>query len=260
MTRGYSSTLQGQIHWRMTGTPGGPDLYCLHPAPFSGLAFGTILPHLASGRRVIAPDYPGHGGSDPDATPSIPLYAQAIAGVMAALSADAPVDLMGFHTGCLVAAAIAGLYPERVNRIVMIDAPFLDAADRDAMLTDAARPLELTPDLACLTGAWDRGMTRRIASQGLSRSFDMFVEQLRHGAQMNAAFGAARDFDCEAAFATVRHPVTVIATQSPLLDPTRAAAAAMPNAVLVERLDVTRAVLDEAAETISATVLKALLA
>lgn len=66
--KGYSDGSFGQAHWRMMEADGErtqPDPYCLHPALSSGLAFTSIMPHLAKNRRVIAPDYPGHGGSDP---------------------------------------------------------------------------------------------------------------------------------------------------------------------------------------------------
>jgi pimeloyl-ACP methyl ester carboxylesterase len=68
MRKGYTDGPFGQIHWRMMDAVGEatmPDLYCLHPSPFSGLAYTNVMPMLAQNRRVIAPDYPGYGGSDP---------------------------------------------------------------------------------------------------------------------------------------------------------------------------------------------------
>lgn len=259
ISRGYTNAPSGQVHWRMTGSGAQPDLYCLHPAPFSGLAFTTIMPYLATDRRVIAPDYPGHGGSNPaGASPSINDYALAILAVIDALSADKEVDLLGFHTGCLVAAELASMRPDRIRRIILIDIPCFDAEKRKEMFSDAAGRFDITPDLACLAAPWERGMTRRIESQGTARSFEMFTEQLRHGADMNAAFGAALSYDCESGFARITAPVTVIATQSALIDATRAAACIIPSAVLIERLDIKRAVLDETAETIAKDVLKGL--
>ena len=40
--KGYTDGPFGQIHWRMLeqdGDTNRPDLYCLHPAPYSGLAY-----------------------------------------------------------------------------------------------------------------------------------------------------------------------------------------------------------------------------
>lgn len=250
--KGYSDGPFGQLHWRMTGAGDGPDLYCLHPAPFSGLAFTTIMPHLARDRRVIAPDYPGHGGSDSfRADASIADYAAAMQAVVADLSGGAPVDVMGFHTGCLVAAAMT-----EVRRLALVDVPAFEPDTRTKFLATNAAPFEITADLSCLEAAWDRGMTKRIESQGLDRSFDMFTAQLCHGRDMNAGFHAGFSANVEALLAPIRQPTLVVASQSALLEATRRAAALIPNATLVERLDIKRAVLDEAASEIAAEVLR----
>jgi pimeloyl-ACP methyl ester carboxylesterase len=256
VARGYSDTSFGQIHWRMAGRSGNrPDLYCLHPAPFSGLAFTAIMPHLQQGRRIFAPDYPGHGGSDPfrpDA--SVTDYACAMGELIAILSPDAPVDLTGFHTGCFVATELSLIALEKIRRLVLIDVPAFDAETRAQRLKTAGGQFEITPDLACLEAAWDLGMTKRIESQGLERSFDMFVEQLRHGRGRNAAFHAGFSYDVEARLPAVSHPVAVITSASPLTEATHRAASLIPGAKLIERPDIKRAVLDEAAAETAAEI------
>ena len=258
--KGYSDGPFGQLHWRMAGETGAePDLYCLHPAPFSGLAFTAILPHLARERRVFAPDYPGHGGSDAfRADAAIADYARAMATLIDAQSGSDPVDLFGFHTGCLVACELAVACPEKVGRLVLADVPAFDAETRAELVSSNAGPPAFTPELGSLEPAWERGITRRIESQGMVRSFQMFVEQLRHGEAMNAGFHAGFSYDVEGRLSQVEHPTTIIASQSALLDATRRSAKLMPTATLVERLDITRAVLDEAAKQTAAEVLRAL--
>ncbi|WFL76346.1 alpha/beta fold hydrolase [Altererythrobacter arenosus] len=258
--RGYSDTPAVQVHWRMAGEAGGaPDLVCLHPAPFSGLAFTTIMPLLARNRQVIAPDFPGHGGSDPGrADATIADYAQAMASVVEDLAGSVPVDLFGFHTGCLVACELALTRPQAVRRLVLVDVPAFDPETRADQLAESAVPPGFTPELESLAPAWERGITRRIESQGMDRSFAMFVEQLRHGEAMNAGFHAGFSYEVEDRLARIAHPATVIATQSGLLDATRRAARLIPQARLVERLDITRAVLDEAAAETASEVLRAL--
>ncbi len=261
--RGYTNGPYGQVHWRMHEQVGArcePDLYCLHPAPFSGLTFTTIMPFLAEGRRIIAPDYPGHGGSDPlGAAPSVSDYARAMLPVIDAVSDGQDVDLLGFHTGCLVAAELGSIRPDRVRRIVLIDIPYFDVATRSDIYGEAAKPFAITADLGCLAAPWERGMTRRIESQGVARSFDLFTEQLRHGVHMNAAFHAAKMYDCKTGFSRLSKPVTVVASRSALLDATLAAAQAIPGANLIERLDISRAVLDESAETLATTIIEGLI-
>jgi len=260
VSKGYCDGPYGQVHWRMCGERGSaPDLICLHPAPFSGLAFTTIMPFLALDRRVIAPDFPGHGGSNPHCMDaSVEDYAKAIASVIAALSPDRPVDLLGFHTGCLVACELALSAPQSVRNLVLVDVPAFDADTRSSYLASSAEPPGFTPDMSSLARAWERGIIKRIESQGMARSFEMFVEQLRHGEAMNTAFYAGFTYPVEERLQAVQHKATVIATQSMLLDATRRAASLIPQAKLVERLDIKRAVLDEAAEETAEQVLSSL--
>ncbi len=257
ITKGYSDGPFGQVHWRACGERGdAPDLVCLHPAPFSGLAFAAIMPLLAKGRRVIAPDFPGHGGSDPhrwDA--SIGDYAKAMQSVVHDLSPDRSVDVLGFHTGCLVACELALTAPDRVRSLVLIDVPAFDETTRQAHLAESSAQPGFTEDMSSLASAWERGITRRVASQGITRSFEMFVEQLRHGEAMNAGFYAGFTYPVEERLSAVVDPTAIIATQSMLLEPSRRAASLIPAAKLIERLDITRAVLDEAAEPIADEVL-----
>lgn len=256
--RGYSSSSFGQLHWRMAGErTGQPDLYCLHPAPYSGLAYSTIMPQLAQGRRVIAPDYPGAGGSDPfrhDA--SVSDYASAMAQLIGDLSDGQPVELLGFHTGCLVAAEISIATPQLARRLVLIDVPAFDADTRAKQMAGSGAEFEITPDISCLENAWHLGMTKRIESQGLDRSFAMFAEQLRHGRGRNAAFHAGFAYDVERRLPQITKPTAIIASQSMLLDATRRAASLIPESTLIERLDIKRAVLDEAAPQTAQTILE----
>lgn len=257
--KGYSDGPYGQVHWRLLAPDGRttqPDLYCLHPAPFSGLAFTTIMPHLAKERRVFAPDYPGHGGSDAfKEEPSIEEYAAAMMAVVDEQSGSGPVDLMGFHTGNLVAAEMALTAPEKIRLLAMVDVPAFDAETSAKYLNASAKTFAITPELSCLEGPWERGMTKRIESQTLERSFEMFTEQLRPGRLMNKAFHAAFSYDVDAKLPTISHETMILASQSGLLDATRHAVDIMPSATLVERLDIKRAVLDEAAEKTATEIL-----
>ena len=171
------------------------------------------------------------------------------------VSPDRPVDLLGFHTGCLVACELSLIAPGPVRSLVLIDVPAFDEATRAEHLVSSAAPPGFTEDMTSLAPAWERGITRRIESQGMARSFEMFVEQLRHGEAMNAGFHAGFTYPVEERFPAVTHPTTIIASQSMLVEPSRRAASLIPQAKLVERLDITRAVLDEAAEPIAAEVL-----
>ena len=248
--RGYTNTPDGQLHWRMAApeTADQPDLYCFHPAPFSGLAFTGVMPHLATGRRVIAPDYPGYGGSDSiRASATIEAYATSMARVIDDLSNNKTIDILGFHTGCLVAAELSLIRPNGVRKAVLIDVPTFDDERRSEFLKSLT-PLLPSADIVCLEAAWASGFVKRLESQPAERAFEMFVEQLRPGEKMNDAFVAAFSYPWAERLPLVEVETRIIATRSPLLGASRAAANVMKAATLIERLDIKRAVLDEAAK------------
>jgi pimeloyl-ACP methyl ester carboxylesterase len=70
--------------------------------------------------RVIGWDCPGYGGSDdpPKTAPLAADYAEALAGLLNALSLD-KIDMIGHSMGALVAGCFAGLYPNRVRRLIL---------------------------------------------------------------------------------------------------------------------------------------------
>jgi len=141
---GNSASRHGKIHWHewkpkyesMTG-PAAPDLILLHPMPHDGRFFSAIAPHLAAGRTVVAPDYPGYGASDPAlGAASIQLYAEAMIDVLRTRDTHGAADLFGFHTGCLVATEMSLLFPEEVHYLVQVDVPYFDADKRQELLTN----------------------------------------------------------------------------------------------------------------------------
>jgi len=141
-TQGDSGSKYGRVHWR-TWSMGDNDsapLVCLHPMPHSGDFFADIAPLLASGRTVIAPDYPGYGDSDAlEQAPTIGIYAEALIEALKQNSFG-PFDLFGFHTGCLVAVELSLEFPQDVGRLVLVDVPYFSAEKCQELLqTDIAK-------------------------------------------------------------------------------------------------------------------------
>ena len=258
----YLDTDKGQVHARTLESIGDerhPPLICLHPAPYSGDYFATVMPLLNDGRRVIAPDYPGYGGSYRlDELPSIPDYANAVIDSVLAAESGQPVDLLGFHSGCLVAAEISLLATDRIRRLVLIDVPYFDAETQQQFYPKVAVPLALTRELETLGKAWDFNVASREEVVPLARAFDMFVDQLRSGTRDHYCFHAAFTYDCAARFADLSLPVTIIATQSPLSAATRAAGDALTAATFVEIDEIKTSVFEQGAPIIAREVVKAL--
>ena len=261
MKRAYASTQRGQIHLRHIESrrqPVGAPLVCLHPFPYSGAFFETIVPLLNGRRMVLAPDCPGFGGSDaPQEMLSMEELAETVLEALegAPEAPAGPVDLMGFHSGCLLAVEMARLEPSRVRRIAIIDVPYFTAEEQKGRYPKSTAPVRYDGNLASLADAWEFSVARRLDGMPFSRAFGNFVELLRAGERANWGYHATLTYDCAARFRAVRHDALVVASQYMLKEHTRRAAADIPGARFVERRDVTRAVMEEGAPAVAEEVL-----
>jgi pimeloyl-ACP methyl ester carboxylesterase len=259
ITKQYGQWSRGQVHARCidsAGATNGPALVCLHPAPSSGLYFTTAMPLLNAGRQVIAPDYPGYGGSDrldhqSDDHPTIADYANAMLEFLSSIDIEVPVDILGFHTGCLVAAEMALIAPTRVRRLVLCDVPYFDAEQRKNLHKKMAQPLNLSGELESLSGPWNFNITSRIDSVPIPRAVELLAEHLRAGNNDHLGFAAAFSYDCDARFAELNGDITLLATQSGLHEPTVQASHLIKNSNYVDVPEVTTAVFETGAKAIS---------
>lgn len=131
----------GQVHLREAGSRGTrPTLVCLHMSPMSGRTFETFIDALArEGRHAIAVDTPGFGMSDaPASRPAIEDYTRSLLATLDALGMVGAVDLMGYHTGSMIACETALTAPARVRRLVLVSAPIFTHAELDSMRAEYA--------------------------------------------------------------------------------------------------------------------------
>lgn len=151
-----SATNRSRLVWRRTVVQGrdarygeagtGPVLVFLHGWGLGYRSYKSALSRLVElGFRVLAPGLPGLGGT-PDLPPderSLPGYARWIADFLDAVSVDEPVILVGHSFGGGVAIATAHAYPDRVNRLVLVNSIGGSAwtESRGAVRSLAERPL-----------------------------------------------------------------------------------------------------------------------
>jgi pimeloyl-ACP methyl ester carboxylesterase len=259
--RRYRSCRFGQTHLRYLAANHDEiysPLLCLHPAPYSGAWFTTVMPLLNEGRAIIAPDYPGYGGSTPTRSlPSVDDYALAMLDTLDDMNVSR-ADVLGFHTGCLVGAELALRAETKIARLILVDIPFFTAEERTEMYASGVQPRAFSGGLSSLAPEWDSKVAQRLEAMSFKRAFELFVESLQAGDRSHWGFHAAYTYPSDEKFPLVTTPLRVIATRSSLLEPTRRAARALPQAEFVERLDIKRAVFDEGATGIAAEIRAAL--
>jgi pimeloyl-ACP methyl ester carboxylesterase len=119
-----------QIVWRRWQPEGGAaadraPVVLLHGGSGSWTHWAkNILPLLDAGRRVLAPDLPGFGDSDP---PADGIDADAMIEPLAAslrlLLNGEPCDLAGFSFGGMTAGMLLAAHPDLARRLALVGAP-----------------------------------------------------------------------------------------------------------------------------------------
>ncbi len=105
------------------GDPAGRPLLALHGWLDNAASFSLLAP-LLTGFHVVALDLTGHGRSDrrsEDATYQIWDDLPQILGVVDALGWDS-FSLVGHSRGAIISSLLASAFPERVERLVLLDA------------------------------------------------------------------------------------------------------------------------------------------
>lgn len=107
---------------RAWGDPDGAPFFCLHGWLDNANSFNRLAPRLPE-LNLLALDFAGHGHSDhhPPGFHYFPLsYIQDLLAVAETLGWDR-FGLIGHSMGAAVASETAGLFPERITTVVLID-------------------------------------------------------------------------------------------------------------------------------------------
>jgi haloacetate dehalogenase len=105
---------------REWGSGDGTPVLLLHGSPQTSSVWRDVGPALAAtGRRVIAPDLPGLGGSTYPGPVDIPSVTKQVVGLLEAEVGDRAVDVVGHDFGGSVALALTGGFPSRVRRLAV---------------------------------------------------------------------------------------------------------------------------------------------
>jgi pimeloyl-ACP methyl ester carboxylesterase len=108
-----------RIAYRQEGS--GPVVVLVHGITSSSSTWNRVLPYLARRFTVLAPDLPGHGGSDkPRGDYSLGAYAGTLRDLLATLGHER-ATFVGHSLGGGIAMQLSYQHPELCERLVLVD-------------------------------------------------------------------------------------------------------------------------------------------
>jgi esterase len=112
-----------RVHWREWGDPDAEPLVFLHGSWLAAAFYDTLAQRLAATWHVLALDQRGHGETDHAADYSWPLWLDDITAFADSVGL-VQFDLVGHSMGAGHAVRFAGLHPDRVQRLVLLEGGF----------------------------------------------------------------------------------------------------------------------------------------
>lgn len=233
VTRHFASIKSGrwgarQVHYRRAGS--GPVIVLLHQSPLSSRDVLPAVERWKSRYTCIAPDTPGYGLSDPLGVERAEMhdYAEAVIEFLDAIGVDRAA-FYGFHTGAMIATAIARRYPQRVTAAVANGYVIL-TKDELGDIVDRYLPQVLPSwDGAHLAWLWSRmreqtiffpwytkGAQNRLAGDVPSPEAlqQGLLDVMRSGDHYRVGYRAAFTMDAAQALREVKAPVLVVASKT----------------------------------------------
>jgi pimeloyl-ACP methyl ester carboxylesterase len=156
ISKHYAELDSGALHYRALGDAADRKVVVLiHQSPQHGGALEWAMQALAPQARVLAPDLPGYGLSDPQASPSIEGFAEVLGEWLRSLGIQRAV-LYGQHTGALVAAELALRAKPKVTAVVADGYPLFSDAERTEFSEHYFPDLSPKADGSHLSALWAR--------------------------------------------------------------------------------------------------------
>lgn len=237
--RQFVDTRGGQVHLRIAGSRDStktPVLF-LHMSPVSGRNFVPQLERIGSDRLAFAVDIPGFGESEaPPKLPTIADLADIMTDVIKDVAGNGPIDLMGDHTGAVIALDLAARYPKLIRKVALNTVPYFDTKAREERLAHSAYtpPAE---DAAHLASRWE-SMVRLYGPYMDMRAVETnFVEALRGGPFGHWGHHAVFSYDMDPVLPKVTQPVLVLRPKDGLEEKTLEAVPLIKDVNVIDLLD-----------------------
>ncbi len=247
--RGFAYVGERRVHFRAAG--GGPPVVLLHQSPRSSAELVPLMQVLARHFRVIAPDTPGYGQSDPVAPsssePTIDAFADALVGLLDVLGLER-VALFGSHTGAIIAVRIAARHPRRIAALVANGILMTSPEERSDKADRYLPPLVPQWDGGHLAWLWSRLRDQLVFypwykhdpscriqwSQTLEEIDASALDLLESGDNYRGAYGAVLTYDIAEDLPSLALPTLLVVARPDALSRFVAAYPVMPPCVEVE--------------------------
>ena len=179
------------------GWGGGRDVVLVHGFSVPHFIYDPTFEFLTqSGFRVLRYDLFGRGFSDrPDTRYNIDLFVRQLGDLLDALRFTRPVSLVGLSTGGPITATFTARFPERVDKLVLIDPVGAKPFALARVLKVAAMPV-LGEAIISLVGR--EGMAKNIASDLADPAFaqqyqSRYILQMRYKGFRRAILSTIRN-------------------------------------------------------------------
>jgi pimeloyl-ACP methyl ester carboxylesterase len=195
---GLTITLHGHDLWYLDRGEG-PVVMFIHGLLGSSRSWAHLVDDLSVGHRVLAPDLFGHGASaKPMGDYSLGAHAAALRDLIDRLGIDR-LTLVGHSLGGGIAMQFCYLFPERVERLVLISSGGLGRSVNPLLRAATIPGAEWV--LPLIASSWVRG---RVAAVGRSLS-RIGLRPSSDVAEAWQGFTSLSDAECRRAFlATIR--------------------------------------------------------
>ena len=236
--RAYFESRYGQLHVHYALPCGGgfdevTTLLCFHQTPMSARVFDKFLLEMGRDRSVYAIDTPGYGQSDgPTSQPTIGDYAACMCDFLDVMRFR-KVDLLGYHTGSLIAAELALARPQQVRRLVLAGVPLLNELER-AAFRKTPWPTPINEDGSHLTTEWQRSMRWRGPGISLEALAVSFAEKLHNGPNAFMGGRAVMDYPAVERLHSLLQAVLVLRPKDDLWEATARAKGVLRNVTMRE--------------------------
>jgi len=221
--KGYADSSGGQVHYiaAEAGSDERSPIVFLHQTASSGKMWLKVMDRLrGEGRRLVALDTPGFGGSFdpvPDSRPSITHYGQWLREALADIGIS-HCHLVGHHTGACIAVEMAARHPEEVASLTMIGPVPLTAEERLEFSRHFGTPFHPVSSGSYLLENWDYLRKLGADSDPMLIHREM-ADQLRAWWGRVQSYSAVWDQDFTTFYQQVRVPMMIGAAAEDVLRP-----------------------------------------